>query len=418
MKAIVKKIVRHSVFENFLSLVVIQGVNYIIPLFTYPFLFRMLGVEKFGLVNFALSFMQYFIILTDFGFNLSVVRKISENRDKQDVIQRIYNNVVYAKIILMILSFTILLCLIWFNNKFSGNTILFLLAYTTVVGSTIFPVWFFQGMEKMKFITVINVVTKIIAFLPMFYIIKGPEQFDIVPMFYGLGYLIAGFAGMFIIKHNFKIHLIRPKFRDVFNELKDSFLYFISRVSLSIYTVTNVVVIGFILSDLAVGYYSAAEKIYMAITGIYAPFIWALYPYMSRTKNLHVLKKLLWLSSLLNAIMIIGIMLFTNPIMGLLYKDVSPEITHTFRILLLSCFLYIPSVLLGYPLLGVTGHEKQANASIIYSSLFHILLLFALYVFNLVTIYNIAIAIVITSGVELFLRVYWVNKFKLLKTHG
>jgi PST family polysaccharide transporter len=398
-----------------LSLVVLHGVNYIIPLFTYPFLFRILGAERFGLVNFALSFMQYFIILTDFGFNLSAVKKISENRDNQEIVQRTYNNVMYAKIILMILSFVTLLFLIWFNNKFSGDVVLFLLAYTTVIGNSIFPIWFFQGMEKMKFITVINVVTKIIAFLPMFYIIRESSQFDIVPAFYGLGYLIAGFAGMFVIKHNFKINLIRPNIRDIFNELKDSFFYFISRISLSIYTVTNVVVIGFALSDVAVGYYSAAEKIYIAITGIYAPFIWALYPYMSRTKNLRILKKLLLISSLLNAIMIVGIMVFTNPIMSILYKDISPDITHTFRILLLSCFLYAPSVLLGYPLLGVTGHEKQANASIIFSSLFHIILLFSLYLFNLVTIYNIAIAIVITTCVELFLRIYWVNKFKLLR---
>lgn len=415
MKAVFQKILKHSVFENFLSLVVLQGVNYIIPLFTYPFLFRVLGVEKFGLVNFALSFMQYFIILTDFGFNLSAVRKISEYRDNREVVQRTYNNVMYAKIILMILSFVILLFLIWFNDKFSGNVVLFLLAYTMVIGNSIFPVWFFQGMEKMKFITAINVVTKIIAFLPMFYIIRESSQFDIVPMFYGLGYLIAGFAGMFVVKHNFKINLTRPNIKDIFNELKDSFFYFISRISLSIYTVTNVVVIGFALSDVAVGYYSAAEKIYIAITGVYAPFIWALYPYMSRTKNLRILKKLLLISSLLNAIMIIGVMVFTNPIMSILYKDISPEITRTFRILLLSCFLYVPSVLLGYPLLGVTGHEKQANASIIFSSLFHIVLLFSLYLLNMVTIYNIAIAVVITTCVELFLRIYWVNKFKLLR---
>ena len=412
---IVGRILKHSVFENFVSLLVLQGVNYIIPLFAYPFLFRMLGVDKFGLFNFAWSFIQYFLVLTDFGFNFSAVKKISENKHNPAIIERIYNNVLYAKILLTSIGFVILLTIIYFNNKFADNYVLFLASYIMVCGSTIFPTWFFQGMEKMKIITIINALSKVVAFIPMFFLVRNPEHFTIVPFFFSAGYVISGIVGIFVVRYSFKIKVFKPKIKAIFLELKESFLYFLSRVSLSIYTTTSVVIIGFVLTDTMVGYYSAAEKIYIAITGLYAPFILAIYPYMSRTKNRQLLKKIIISATILNTLGIILLILLASQIMTIIYGNASIEMIKTFKIMLFACFVYVPSVLFGYPLLGTMGHEKQANSSVIYASLFHILLLTILLLTKNLSIYSVAISIVITGCFEFSLRLFWVTKFKLLK---
>ena len=74
------------ILRNFLSLSSLQGINYLLPLIILPYLIRVIGPAKFGLIAFAQAFVQYFMILTDYGFSLSATRKISLCRaDKKEV---------------------------------------------------------------------------------------------------------------------------------------------------------------------------------------------------------------------------------------------------------------------------------------------------------------------------------------------
>lgn len=104
----IKRILKSNLFENFVSLGIIQGINYILPLITIPFLFNQLGVEYYGLVNFSFAFIQYFIILTDFGFGLSGTRFIAANRGNKNKINRYLNSACLSRIGMATLSFLIL----------------------------------------------------------------------------------------------------------------------------------------------------------------------------------------------------------------------------------------------------------------------------------------------------------------------
>ena len=99
---------KKTLLENFLSLGALQIVSYVIPLINLPYLSRVLGVEKFGLVFFAFAFMQYFIMLTDYGFGLSATREIAVNRHNKNNLSNIFSAVTFLKIILLLISFIIL----------------------------------------------------------------------------------------------------------------------------------------------------------------------------------------------------------------------------------------------------------------------------------------------------------------------
>jgi len=113
----VLKKIKHPLIGNFVSLAVLQGVNYALPLLTVPYLFRVLSVEKYGLVNFANAFIQYFIVFTDFGYNLSATKLIAENRNDALKLSQIFNNVMFSKLFLLLIGFAaICVTVFWFDK--------------------------------------------------------------------------------------------------------------------------------------------------------------------------------------------------------------------------------------------------------------------------------------------------------------
>jgi len=112
---------RKTLLENFLSLSFLQVANYILPLVTLPYLIRVLGPEKFGLIAFAQAFIGYFQILTNYGFNLSATREISINREDKDKVSEIFSSVMIIKIFLFIFSLLIILFIVFFFDKFRGD---------------------------------------------------------------------------------------------------------------------------------------------------------------------------------------------------------------------------------------------------------------------------------------------------------
>ena len=97
---------------NFISLVLLQGVNYLLPLLSFPFLFRILGVERYGLVTFGYALMQYFVMFTDFGFNLSATKYISQHRHDLHAINSYLNSAMLGRFLLCAISFLLLIILI------------------------------------------------------------------------------------------------------------------------------------------------------------------------------------------------------------------------------------------------------------------------------------------------------------------
>lgn len=269
------------IMGNILSLFSLQGLTYLLPLITFPYLTRVLGPEKYGLIAFATAFIAYFQILTDYGFNLSATREISIHRNDKDQLSKIFSSVISAKFLLMIASFCLMSLVIFSFDKFRTDWTLYYFTFGLVIGNFLLSSWFFQGMEKLRYISLLNIGTSIIFTVSIFIFIRGSADFIYVPLINSIGAIIIGIIAMKIILRDFEIKFIMPSKKDIKTQLENGWHIFISTVSISFYTTSNVFILGIFASNAIVGYYSAAERIiYMAI-GLLGPISQSLYPYIS-----------------------------------------------------------------------------------------------------------------------------------------
>ena len=250
------------VLGNFISLTTLQSISYILPLVVLPYLIRVIGIEKFGLIAFAQALVQYFMILTDYGFSLSATRTIALIGEHKNIkISALFSSVMTVKLIFASISLLALCAILCLVPRFRDDWMVYLLCFGTVVGSTLFPVWFFQGKEKMSYIAVVNVISGIFYAICIFIFIHGPEDYLLVPLLGSLLSIISGILGLYIAFRKFRLEFILQKYVDIKKELKTGWDIFISILAVNAYTTTRVFAVGLLTNNVLTGYYSLAEKI-------------------------------------------------------------------------------------------------------------------------------------------------------------
>ncbi len=183
---------RKVILANFLSLSTLQAITYVLPIIVLPYVIRAIGPEKFGLVSFAQAFVQYFLILTDYGFSLSATRELSLCRQDKSEVSRIFSTVMTVKIILAALSFCVLWLVVSTVPRFKQDWLVYVYSFGIVIGQTLFPVWFFQGTERMKYIAVINIAAGITFASLVFIFVRGASDYLLIPLFYSAVSIVSG----------------------------------------------------------------------------------------------------------------------------------------------------------------------------------------------------------------------------------
>jgi len=375
---------RTRLFENFLSLSFLQVANYIFPLITLPYLVRVLGPEKFGLIAFAQAFVGYFQILTDYGFNLSATREISINRENKERVSEIFSSVMFIKFFLFLVSLLIMSFIVFSFEKFRKDPLFYYLTFGMVLGHTLFPVWFFQGMERMKYITFLNTTAKIIFTISIFVFIRRESDYLYVPLLNSLGFIIAGFLALLIVFKGFGVKFKVPSFKEIKHQLKEGWHIFISTVAISLYTISNTFILGLFTNNTIVGYYSAAEKLVRAVQGLWTPFSQTIYPYFSKLYNKdkekakqHLIRVFRVAAFITFSISIIGCLLAPLFVPFILGEEYLHSIL-VFQILIFVVFAVGVNNILGIQGLVSFGYANKFTQVVILAGLFHLTLLFIL----------------------------------------
>lgn len=271
------------VLGNFFSLSIVQFANYLAPVITLPYLFRVLGLEKYGLTELARAISVYFLMLTDYGFSLSATQEISVHRDDPEKVSEVFSAVLLLKFLLLLLSFALLSLLVLAVPRFRADWPVYYLSFGNVIGMWLFPIWLFQGLERMKYIPMLSVTAKTLYVLLVFSLIHGPSDYLYAPLLQSASAILIGLAGLILALCKFRVRFRIPGVSVLRHEFVNGWHLFLSKTAITFYTATNVVILGLFTDNTFVAYYAAGDKIVRALTdGLHIPLSQAIFPHIGR----------------------------------------------------------------------------------------------------------------------------------------
>jgi len=285
LNAIIRNPNYQRVAGNTLSMGVLNATNILLPLLTIPYLIQVLGTDTFGLLAFATAITAYFMVLTDYGFNYSATKEASLHIDNPHKINEIFTSVSVLKLLFIVISFMVLLLLSVAFDKFANDRLLYLLTFTTVIGNALFPIWYFQAIERMKLITYMNLVSKVAFTVSIFLIIQGKEDYLWVPALTALANLFTAMMALYLIFVHFNIRFIAVSQAILMRYLREGWTIFYAYLFSNLISTNNMVLLGLLTNNTMVGYYAIADKIFSAINSISSPILSAVYPFMVKTKQ-------------------------------------------------------------------------------------------------------------------------------------
>jgi len=277
------KISEKKIFKkNAVNLGVLQILNYVLPLITIPYLLRVIGVEKYGLLIFVMTALSYVAVVTDYGFNLSATREIALRKDSKQDLREIVNSVHIIKLATLTIFTLIIFIVFGRSSNFTQNKLTYAYTYLFIISQIFMPVWFYQGVENFITLTRVNIASKIIATALIFMLVKDSRDYNLVPIINSLCGIMATVILLFYAYKKFEINIEFPKINEIIWQLKNGWDIFLSSIFINLYANSMTFMLGLSGGSMNVGYFATADKIIQAIKALYQPIAQAMYPMISR----------------------------------------------------------------------------------------------------------------------------------------
>ena len=411
IKMAISKEIRNKFIENFFSLASLRLFTIVVPIITFPYLVRVLGSEKYGLVMWAWSIINFFILFVNFGFGLSVTKYIAIHKNNKEKISEIISTTLLAKIILFILSLLVFISLIYLLPKMQENRILFMYTFLFVFGEMLMPLWYFQGIEEMKYTAIITAFIKIFFTILVFLVIKKESDFIIVPLLYASSSILSALFAYYIIYIQHEIRFKKTTFSKALFFIKDSVALFMSSSISVIKDSLTILFVEHFLGLSAVAFFDIAQKYVNILITPFHIISSVLYPFMAKTKNFNVLKQTIAYTTLVAIIFIVISYFFDSNIVQLIYGKNNNQIRELLNILVCSIIFSNLASLLGTNGLVVVGKNNKLFLSSLFGMILYLVILIIFVYLNQLSLTTIAIGVIVGYAIDALYRYFYLKEF-------
>lgn len=246
---------------NVVSLFSLHVANMLLPLLTVPYVVRIIGPERLGLLNFSQAFIAYFTLLINYGFDMAAVRTIAANRTNQEITNRVFSEVMTGKAFLWVVSTIIFGLISWFVPDFRTHFWLHLCTYIGCIGIVFFPVWLYQAMESLGRVALFNMITKVLVMLTVFVFIRQPDDYTYQNLSLSLSQVAVSFIAFYVAINRFKITFSLPTVAQMLKRFREDSTLFFTSVVATLYAGSNVFLLGLFSTAYSVGIFSAGTRI-------------------------------------------------------------------------------------------------------------------------------------------------------------
>ena len=270
---------------NFLSLFLLKGIDFLIPLLTLPYLLRVIGNDGYGQIMFALALINYFIGFAYYGFNLTGTRFVATNKGSKMRLQYIYTVVNSTRLFLCLVSSILIVGLVFSISSFREYSILYLLFTPMIWGGALLSDWMYQGIERMKYIAILNTGLRLIFLIAVFAFIHGQEDLWVYPLSLSVAYIASAFISHRLLRRLLGLKFRLCRFKHISKRLRVDFPIFINQFVPTLYNNTSGFILGLVAPISMVGIYSAIKKVADIFVTLTDLFTRAIFPNIVRNQE-------------------------------------------------------------------------------------------------------------------------------------
>ena len=398
---------------NFFYIGLIKFLNIGSKYILVGYLIRILGENGYGTLTWVDSIVQYFIMLINFGFDLYAAKYVVENISNSQKLNEVISSIYYIKSVLFLLCFLLLIPLS-FNFQIHSYINLILVMLIFGLGEVLMPIWFFQGIEKMKSVTILTFVTKIILILLTIFFIKKSTDLNLYIVFLVVTNAVFGVFGFLKMKKEIQFEFITISKAILIKYLREGYLFFIGKVSTFMFNMGTLFIIGYFYSKGNVAGFDIAIKIVFVFIIPFEVLQQAIYPKFVRGIDKYYIKKILIYSLVFSLLMAISTYVFSEKIIAIFGGITMIKYNFILPIVLPLIPIVSITIILGNCIMVANGYYKEYNRSLMITSALFILSLLILSISNNLTFVNIIIVRVLADLILLLIRFYYCIKYKLI----